>query len=130
VAVARWLYFEATNPLNLQEPVVLAFVPVRGIMRLLDAFDARVVQGMLAGTGAGLLMSAWLLRGGRGSTRRERMLVGAVSGALAACLMVLVIVGGLEGGRLGSLAGAIAFEIGLGTVCGMVAATRAVGFFR
>jgi hypothetical protein len=129
-ALPRWLYSEAMNPLNFHEPLVLAFVPVRGIMVLLDAFSAGVAPGVLAGVVDGVLVSAWLLSDHGVSTKRQLILVGAICGALAASLVVLVAVARAvsAGARLALPAGAVAFAIGSGVVCGMIAVPTAVRF--
>ncbi len=128
VAVPRWLYFEATNPLNLRDPVVLAFVPVRGFVLLLNTFSAGVVAGVIGGVIDGVLVCAWLWWCERASTVRRRMVLGATCGGVAAVAMVLVgfLSGIFEVGQLTSRPGAVAFEIVSGTVCGMIAAPTAM----
>lgn len=127
-ALPAWLYFEAHNPLNLQEPVVLTFVPVRGAILLLDAFAAGVSEGVLAGAIHGILVSAWASWRGRVSTRRQRIGLGAIGGALAACLMIFaqVSVGVVDLGQLASHGGVVAFEIVSGMLCGLVATPTAL----
>ena len=56
------------NVLN-SDPVVLSFVLVRGGMVLLDAFRARLAQGVAAGVLDGVIVSAWVWFGGGVSTR-------------------------------------------------------------
>ena len=49
-ALPRWVAFEATSTLNLHDPVVLAFLPVRGALLLLSALEEGLVPGILAGS--------------------------------------------------------------------------------
>lgn len=123
-----WLVFEATNPLNVQDPIVLSFVLVRGINLLLNAFFAGIVPGVLAGTIEGALLCGWPSTRAPASTRRQRCMVGAVSGALAAGLMVLAVMAGEAFVRRPRTwaGGAIAFEVISGVVCGMLAAPTAI----
>ena len=126
-ALPQWLYFEAHNRLNLEEPVVLVFVPVRGVILLLNSFSRGLVQGVIAGVIDGFLMSVWLFRRGRVSSRIQRTTCGAICGALAALLMVLmgVAVGIFDPRQLTARPGAVAFEMVSGIVCGMIAAPTA-----
>lgn len=120
----RWLAFEASNPLNGQDPIVLAFLPMRGLILLLGAFSAGLTQGMLGGVFAGLLLSVLLSRQGGTATLGRRLGLGALGGALAASLAV----GTLLAPRLADLAahaGQVGFEIVLGMVCGVLAAPTA-----
>ena len=48
-SVPGWIWFEATNPLNRQDPIVFAFVLVRGGIGVLEAFSTVVLPGVLAG---------------------------------------------------------------------------------
>jgi hypothetical protein len=127
-----WLLAEATSPLNMQDPVVSSFVLVRGVLGLLNAFYAGLVPGVLAGAIEGALVCAWVLSGGAISTRRQRALMGAITGALAASLMVLLVMGvELLGGRPRAWAAdAVAFEAVSGILCGLIAAPTAVRFLR
>jgi len=126
VSLPSWLRFEATNGLNLTDPVVLAFLPVRGAILLLHAFQAGAVPGVLAGIVHGLLVCA--LARTLETSRGVAAAAGAVAGALAALVVVLV-----TAGRIGiaSLAGApVLFELASGIVCGAIAAPTAVRLAR
>ena len=125
-SLPSWLRFEATNGLNLTDPVVLAFLPVRGVILLLHAFQAGAVPGVLAGIVHGLLVCA-LARTFEAS-RSVVAAAGAGAGALAALVVVLATAGRIG---LASLAGApVLFEIGSGIVCGAIAAPTAVRLAR
>lgn len=123
VELPRWLAFEAQNPLNRRDPVVLTFLPLRGLVLLLTAFSSGLAQGMLAGVLAGLLLSRY----GRGSTSLRRLAIGALGGALATCVVVGMMMarGPREGADIAARGGQVVFEIGLGMVCGMIAAAGA-----
>ena len=126
-ALPRWLYFETTNRLNLEDPVVLVFIPIRGIVLLLTAFRDGVVQGLIAGLIDGVLMAFWLLRWGHVASLTRRIIWGALCGAVAAIGMVLLgaAVGIFESAQLIARPAAVGFEIGSGIVCGMIAAVTA-----
>ena len=130
IVLPDWLYFEVTNPLNFREPIVLAFVPVRGLDVLLDSFISGIVPGLVAGTIDGLLVSAWVRSRGRVATLLQRIVVGATCGALAGCAAVLVVILRelWKGKELTSTGVAIAFGIASGALCGTVAAPRAIAF--
>lgn len=125
-ALPPWLRFEATNPLNLADPVVLAFLPVRGVVLLLHAFQAGAIPGVLAGIIHGVLLCAFTRTSAAGSDVKRGMVaaIGAVAGALAALGVVLATAGRLG---LASLAGGpVLFELASGIVCGAIAAPTAV----
>ncbi len=126
-ALPRWLAFEAQNPLNREDPVVAAFVPVRGAILLLHAFRAGVFPGAAAGLLAGVGVCAWVAWRGELSLRRRRVAIGALGGALAAAAVLLATVASasLFGRTLHVSAATVAFEIGAGIACGGVAAPRA-----
>ena len=127
-SVPGWLYFEAHNSLNLRDPIVLAFVPARGVLRLLDAFSAGVVERVLAGVVYGGIVCAWLSTSRAVSTPAQRAFRGAVGGAVTASLIVLGVMC-LRFFRAGALefhARQIAFEIVSGVLCGVVAMPTAV----
>jgi hypothetical protein len=128
VALPRWLYFEATNPLNLEDPIVLAFLPARAGVLMLNTFLAGAVQGVVAGIVAGALVSAWAGARGRPSTRAQEILLGAACGTVAACLMVGAVLAleVSEGRPVPSHVGPIAFEIATGAVCGVLAVPTAL----
>jgi hypothetical protein len=130
IVLPDWLYFELTNPLNLREPLVLAFVPVRGLNVLLDSFIGGIVPGLVAGAIDGLLVSAWVRTRGRVATLLQRIMVGATCGALAGCAAILVVILRelWKGKELTSTAVAIAFGIASGALCGTAAAPRAIAF--
>lgn len=124
-----WLRFEVGNRLNLTDPVVLAFLPVRGVILLLHAFRAGVVPGVLAGLVHGLLVCMFVrtLAADAAPGRGVVAAVGAAAGAIAA-LGVVAILGRAD---LASLAAApVLFELASGVVCGAVAAPAAVRFAR
>jgi len=129
-ALPGWLYFEAHNPLDYRDPIVLAFAPVRATVALLGAFSAGVLPGTTAGVLDGLLLAAWLRSGARVSTRRRRALVGGACGALAGCLMIGGTVAyAILTSRPFALTGTvIAFELGSAVICGILAAPAAVRF--
>ncbi len=124
-AVPRWLAFEATNALDVRDPLVLLFLPVRGVILLLNAFRDGVVPGIFAGVLNGLALGAWATWRGADATRARRLALGAVAGCAAAGVMVVVTLM-VIGDRSQPLPlGAILFEIGSGVVCGAIAAPRA-----
>jgi len=114
-----WLHSEATNPLNWHEPLVLAFLPVRGMVALWSAFAAGLVPGVLGGLIDGILLRTWLLR----SKPRRMLVAGAACGALAGCGVVLVTaaLGTMQRGFSLPRAVPVAFELASGVVCGMLA---------
>ncbi len=126
-ALPAWLTFELRNPLNLSDPVVLVFLPVRGAILLLHAFRAGVVPGVLAGVVDGLLVQAWARRRDEVAITGPRIGLAALGGALAA-LSVVVGLGlfAARGGVPSFALATVAFEIASGVVCGMVAAPGAV----
>jgi hypothetical protein len=125
-ALPPWLRFEATNGLNLSDPVVLAFLPVRGVISLLHAFQAGAAPGVLAGIVHGLLVCAVARTFAVRATERRAVVAaaGAVAGALAALVVVLATVGRI--GIASLAAGAVLFELASGIVCGAIAAPTAV----
>lgn len=128
VALPEWLWVEVTNPLNLHDPVVLAFALVRGCNILLDSFAAGVVPGLVAGVVDGILVSAWVLTQDRVSTTPRRLALGAVAGAVAGAAAVLVVIAreALRTGHLAVPTVLILFGIASGVVCGVLAAPTAV----
>jgi hypothetical protein len=142
-SVPWWLSFEATNRLNARDPVVLAFVPVRGIVFLLDAFRDGAVQGVVAGAIFGVLCCVWTAWRSGLPPQRERIALGATTGALAAGVMLLLTVplGIVAPGRppasgaigeVPAFAGlravrTVSFEVVAGMLCGMVAAPMVLG---
>lgn len=129
VELPRWFFSEATNRLNLEDPVVLAFLPVRAGLVLVNAFFDGVAQGVLAGVLAGLLLSGWYVRrGGVPATTGGRALLGAGCGGCGAAVMVGVMLSLLTPRPEvpGLPAAAVAFEILSGTVCGVLAIPHAV----
>lgn len=129
-ALPAWLRFEATNGLNLGDPVVLVFLPVRGVILLLNAFEAGVIPGVLAGIVHGLFLCAFARTSaaGAGASRGVVALAGAVAGALAAFTVVLATVGPSRGAALTS--GPVLFELASGIVCGAIAAPTALRLAR
>jgi hypothetical protein len=124
-ALPRWLGFEVTNALDVQDPLVLVFLPVRGVILLLNEFRDGVVPGIFAGVLNGLALCAWTTWRGAEATLTRRLGVGAAAGLAAAGVMVVVTLM-VIGDRSQPLPlGAILFEIGSGVVCGAIAAPRA-----
>jgi len=128
-AVPGWLLREGSLAPNLHDPLVLAFLPVRGAVALLNAFFVGAAQGVIAGVCAGLVLAAW--RGARGATAStaEAALRGAAAGAVGAAVMVAVVLA-WQAARVGALApppAAVAFELGAGILCGVLAAPGASG---
>ena len=119
-----WLHAEATNALNWHDPIVLAFLPVRGMVALWSAFGAGLVPGIIGGLIDGVLLGTWLLR----AQPRSAFVAGAICGTLAGCGVVLasVALGTFQHGL--SLPGAVpvAFELASGLACGMLAVPTAV----
>lgn len=122
-----WLSFEATNALNLQDPIVLVFAPVRGIVRVLNALLAGLPSGLVGGIAAGALLTLVTWRAPAGSSSHP-VLAGAGCGAAAGIVVIawalVPAVGGA--GEIAARLGAVAFELGSGVVCGMIAAPTAV----
>jgi hypothetical protein len=127
-ALPGWLQREAAHALNREEPVVLMFLPVRGVNVLLSAFYAGILPGILSGLATGIVLAAWEPRRGADAPR----LAGAVSGALGAAFSVLVtlVVAVQRGGTWSIPAPAVAFEVGAGLVCGAIAGPTAVRLLR
>src|SRR5262249_55845501 len=132
-ALPRWLAFEATNALNVQDPLVLVFLPVRGAILLLNEFRDGVVPGILAGVLDGIALGAWATwRGaettsaGAGAARARRLAIGAAAGLVASGVMVAVTLAVIGDRSRPWPLGAILFEVGSGVVCGSIAAPRAL----
>ena len=124
-ALPRWIAFEATNAQNVQDPLVLVFLPVRAVILLLNEFREGLVPGILAGVVAGILVCGWATWRGPEPTPVRRVASGALAGLAAAGVMVAVTLL-VIGDRSQPLPiGAIGFEIGSGVVCGAIAAPRA-----
>ena len=119
-----WLVSEAANPVNRHEPIVLAFLPVRGLVALWSAFDAGLVPGIIGGLIDGILLGAWLLR----DKPRRAVVAGAVCGVLAGLGVVLasIALGAFQHGFSLPRAVPVAFELASGVVCGMLAIPTAV----
>ena len=119
-----WVHFELRNPLNLEDAVVLTFIPVRGALVLLSAFRQGLVPGSLAGIACGALLVAWSRFDGRG----RRVLVGAAAGVAAAALVVAatLVVAVARRGATDVPWVAIAFELGSGLACGTIAGPTAM----
>lgn len=128
-ALPGWIQSELGNTVDRRDLVVLAFTPMRGAVALLDAFDAGVLPGGLAGIVAGLLLSAWMLTAGRPAPPRGRLLVaGAIAGATAAALVTAIVLARafLTVPEVAVPTRAVLFELGSGLVCGLIAAPTAV----
>jgi hypothetical protein len=119
-ALPDWLRFELTNRLNVEQPIVGIFLPVRGFIRLLNEFYAGIVPALVAGCIDGVLLCAWAAWS-RAVSRP--LIVGAATGTLSALAML----GGfaLSGVDVRSAAW---FEVASGTVCGAIAAPAALRF--
>jgi hypothetical protein len=127
-ALPLWLRFEWQNPLNASDPVVLAFLPVRGAILLLHAFQAGLVPGVLAGIVASLLACARAPRRGAAASRSASVGFGALAGGLAAATVVVgsIAWAAVRGRPVSAPLTTVAFELGSGVVCGMVAVGRAL----
>jgi hypothetical protein len=127
-ALPEWLYFEARNPLNVDDPVVLVFLPIRGAILLVNAFRDGVVSGTLAGVSYGILVASWVSWRGDLAPWRRRMALGAGAGLIAGSTVVLatLIRATLQGRASAVPAVAIAFELVSGVVCGALAAPTAM----
>jgi hypothetical protein len=123
-----WIAFEATNPLNVRDPVVLAFVLARGFDRLLDAFGARALVGVTAGVAYGLFLCLLMRRGGPPPTPRARLALGTIGGVIAASIGIVVahVVRSLLQHEPDTQRHGAAFEIAAGLVCGLVATPGAL----
>lgn len=124
LALPGWLYREAGNHLNLEEPLVLAFVPVRGVTVLLNAFYAGVVPGLVAGLVTGVALTVLARRA------VAPRLLGAVIGALAAGVALVATLVVARGSAWAPPANVVAFELGAGLLCGGIAAPTALRFMR
>ncbi|MEO7435689.1 MAG: hypothetical protein ABI080_09395 [Candidatus Binatia bacterium] len=131
-ALPRWLAFEATNTLNLHDPVVLAFLPVRGGLLLLSALEEGLVPGIVAGVIAGMLVCAWARWQPEPRTPSFRLLLGAAGGFCAAGLMLLTTMAWARaaGRSLTVPTATLAFELASGAVCGLVAISGALRLAR
>ena len=127
-ALPRWILFELGNPLNREEPVVLAFVPVRGAVLLLNRFHEGLLPGLLAGLLAGILLCLWVWWMGSPSLRIRRLGLGALAGAVAAALTVLgtLAFAALQGRPSAVPAAVVAFELASGALCGTIAGPTAL----
>ena len=121
-ALLPWIYFEAHNALNLQDGIVLAFLPARGLLTLLDAFSAGIAQRLLAGLLTGIVLSALLPTPGRHATSR-RVALGLLGGVLGSGLAMLAL--SLRADHLASHDGLIALDLLWGAICGVLAASTA-----
>ena len=124
-ALPRWIAFEATNALNVQDSLVLVFLPVRGVILLLNEFRDGVVPGILAGGLDGLVLCAWATWRGAETALARRLAIGALVGLVAAGAMVAVTLVVIHDRSQPWPVGAILFEIGSGVVCGAIAAPGA-----
>lgn len=117
--IPGWVVGEARNAFNLQDPVVLAFLPARGTLALLDAFRDGIAGRLIAGVLAGLLLTGLASRRGVGTAGR-RLALGALCGGLAgaATMAVLAATGPAPASFGVAVVGAI--------VCGAVATPGAV----
>jgi hypothetical protein len=123
-----WLAFEMRNPLNVDDPVVTTFLPVRGAILLLRAFREGVVTGVLIGLVAGLLLWSWWRWRGDPGAPLSRLALGGVLGVVAAALVTAtsILVARVQGRTAEVTLATLAFEIGAGLVCGVVAAPTAL----
>lgn len=123
-ALPRWIAFEATNRLNLEDPLVAVFLPVRGAILLLNEFREGVVPGVVAGVLDGILLCAWVAWRDADMPIRRQLLVGAQSGLLAAGVMVAGTL--LSSGGRSVPTVAVLFELVSAVICGMIAAPAAI----
>lgn len=123
--VPRWLAFEVANPLNRSDAVVLAYLPVRGAVLLLNVFWEGLVPGLVAGVLNGLFFAFAATRGDRPPTTGRALALGAATGLGAAAAMIALFVAtGLS--RATQLAApATLFELGAALACGALAAPEA-----
>ena len=128
LSIPAWLAVEARNPLNLQDPVVLAFLPVRAMNVLLNEFRAGVVAGVLAGAFDGVVLALWRSAGRHPPTRLQCVVVGVTAGALAAVLMLVAVAAfeTVRGDHVAWPLGTLAFELASGMACGAIAYPTAV----
>jgi len=123
--VPGWLLREGSLAPNLHDPLVLAFLPVRGIVALLNAFFIGAAQGVIAGICAGIALVAWRAARGATASTAEALLRGAAAGAAGATVMVAGVVA-WQADRIGAPPfAAVAFEVVSGIVCGVLAAPGA-----
>lgn len=121
----RFFAIEADNSLNLQDPIVLAFVPVRALFVLLDSFAVGLLPRCMTGVLHGAFVSAWLLAYGGAITRRQSLVVGASSGALAAAVILAAeALGSFAAEPMGSRTVVVQILFGIG--CGIVATVGTV----
>jgi hypothetical protein len=125
-ALPRWIAFEATNRLNLEDPLVAVFLPVRGTILLLNEFREGVVPGVVAGVLDGVLLGVWVAWRDADMPIGRQLLVGAISGLLAAGLMVAgtLVAAGDRSQAVPIVA--VLFELGSAVICGMIAAPTAI----
>jgi len=126
VAIPSWLWFELHNPANLHVPAILAFAPIRGFLLLLDAFQLGAAAGASAGCLHGLFLSAWRWTHDGISTRRHRLALGALGGAIAASLVMSArVVWAMFQGAAPPVQ-EIASGIVIGLVCGLLSTSTAL----
>jgi hypothetical protein len=127
VVLPGWMYFEATNPLNLQDPIVLVFAPLRALVRMLNAFFAGMVPGLVGGLTAGVLLALVATRVPVAASTHPR-LVGAGCGAVAGLVVVASALAPLlaTSGAISARLGAATFELLSAVACGVVAGPTAV----
>lgn len=128
-AIPSWLYFEGNNALNWTDPVVLIFLPVRGMLRALAAFSQGAVPGSLAGAIFGALVSLWIAWLGNPVSRGSRLALGSVGGAISAGFVSLLLLMFFAAGDP-SHATAAGFEIASGVLCGAMATPTAIGLLE
>jgi hypothetical protein len=131
-ALPRWLAFEARNALNLQDPVVLTFLPVRGAVLLLNTFAEGVMPGVIEGAIAGVLVCAWVAGWRALPARPRQWALGAAIGLVAAALVVAgTLAFALVAGRAAHVpVSTVAFELAAGAVCGALAFPGAARLVR
>ncbi len=127
VAIPLWLWFELHNPANLHVPVILAFAPIRGFLLLLDAFQLGAAAGASAGCLHGFFLSAWRWTHDGISTRRQRLVLGALGGVLAASLvMTMRLLLPIFRGGSPPPVDEIASGIAIGLLCGLLSTSTAL----
>jgi hypothetical protein len=118
-----WIRYEIANPLNFDDTMVTLFLPARFLRALLNAFQAGMNAGVLAGLLNGVVVCAWRWSRGAPANLRQRLLLGAGAGATAGALMVatMLTINAVSTGQLVTPFVPIAFEVCSGLVCGVIA---------
>jgi hypothetical protein len=121
-ALPGWLRSEVALPLNGTDPTVTLFMPIRGLIALMNAFTQGMNAGLIAGLLNGVLVCAWVRSRGAPAKLREQLLLGAGAGGTASFLMAAALLSllAIRGGELAIPFVPVAFEISSGVVCGVL----------